>query len=164
MSYILLGAIIYLFGSIGLLIIEFKEHIAWGLLGLFTQIGHGIFAILHFGKCKWYLTCIVIGFILFFFGLVSVSKEYVQENQYMGQEDVRDDVKLPAFTKEYHPNSKLPVEQRVAAPVCDDWPDTGYWLSTNSDKRHNKYCENYRRTRGFPCKKNEGTPCGKCGG
>ena len=165
MFYILLGIIIYLFGSIAMLINEFKEHIAWGLLGLFTQIGHFIFAILHFGKCKWYLACIVVGFVLFFFGLVSVSKEYiVEENQYMTQEDVRDDVKLPAFTKEYHPNSKLPVEERVAAPVCDDWPETGYWFSVNSIKRHNKTCPNYRKTRGFPCKQDEGTPCGKCGG
>ncbi|MCR5381845.1 MAG: hypothetical protein K6G44_12750 [Lentisphaeria bacterium] len=74
------------------------------------------------------------------------------------------DIQLPDTRKEYHPNSKLPVEKRPAAPVCDDWPATGYWLSTNSFKRHNKYCENYRRTRGVPCKKNEGSPCGKCGG
>ena len=138
MFYILIGILIYLFGSIAMLIQEFKEHVAWGLLGLFTQIGHFIFAILRFGKCKWYLACIVIGFVSFFHGLVSVSKEYiVQENQYM-EEDAQD--------------------------VCDDWPETGYWLSTNSFKRHNKYCENYRRTRGVPCKKNEGSPCGKCGG
>ncbi|MBR4416264.1 MAG: hypothetical protein IKS67_05800, partial [Victivallales bacterium] len=95
MFYILLGIIIYLIGSIGILIIEFKEHIAWGLLGLFTQIGHGIFATFHFGKCKWYLACIVIGFVCFFFGLVSVSKEYVvQENQYM-EEDAQDVFILP---------------------------------------------------------------------
>ena len=164
MFYILCGLGIYLFGSIAMLISEFKEHVAWGLLGLFTQIGHFIFAILHFGKCKWYLACIVIGFVSFFHGLVSVSKEYiVQENQYM-EEDAQDVFILPENQKEYHPNSKLPVEKRPAAPVCDDWPETGYWLSTNSFKRHNKYCENYRRTRGVPCKKNEGSPCGKCGG
>lgn len=38
------------------------------------------------------------------------------------------------------------------------------WLSTNSNKRHNRKCENYRKTRGYPCKKDEGSPCGKCGG
>ena len=57
-----------------------------------------------------------------------------------------------------------PVGSRTPAPVCDKWPDTGWWLSTNSMKRHNRRCENYRRTRGYPCRKDEGTPCGKCGG
>ena len=57
-----------------------------------------------------------------------------------------------------------PIESRVAAPVNSDWPETGYWLSTNSDARHNSRCPNYRKTRGYPCTANEGRPCGKCGG
>lgn len=57
-----------------------------------------------------------------------------------------------------------PVASRTSAPVCDKWPDTGFWLSTNSMKRHNRGCENYRKTRGYPCRKDEGSPCGKCGG
>ncbi len=65
---------------------------------------------------------------------------------------------------EYRAGGKMPVGSRVPAPVCDQWPDTGYWLSVNSNKRHNRGCENYRKTRGYPCRKNEGTPCGKCGG
>ena len=52
----------------------------------------------------------------------------------------------------------------AAAPVNSTWPDTGFWLSTNSNKRHNRKCENYRKARGYPCGKSEGTPCGKCGG
>ena len=36
--------------------------------------------------------------------------------------------------------------------------------STNSNKRHNRNCENYRKTRGYPCSKSEGTPCKICGG
>ena len=44
-----------------------------------------------------------------------------------------------------------PIESRVAAPVNSDWPETGYWLSTNSDARHNSRCPNYRKTRGYPC-------------
>jgi len=66
--------------------------------------------------------------------------------------------------KEYFAGSQMPVSSRPAAPVCGDWPDTGFWLSTNSNKRHNKSCPNYRKTRGYPCQKNEGAPCGKCGG
>ena len=65
---------------------------------------------------------------------------------------------------EYRAGSALPVSSRTAAPVNDTWPDTGFWLSTNSNKRHNRKCENYRKTRGYPCSSSEGTPCGKCGG
>ena len=43
MILVLLGLILYLVGAISLLVDEFKESIAWGLLGLFTQIGHLIF-------------------------------------------------------------------------------------------------------------------------
>lgn len=65
---------------------------------------------------------------------------------------------------EYRAGNTMPVGSRTPAPVCDKWPDTGWWLSTNSMKRHNRKCENYRKTRGYPCRKDEGSPCGKCGG
>ena len=65
---------------------------------------------------------------------------------------------------EYRAGGKMPVGSRTPAPMCDQWPDTGYWLSTNSNKRHNRNCENYRKTRGYPCGKSDGAPCGKCGG
>lgn len=71
---------------------------------------------------------------------------------------------VPQHREEYFAGSAMPVGSRKAAPVCDKWPDTGFWLSTNSNKRHNRNCENYRKTRGYPCSKSEGTPCGKCGG
>ena len=66
--------------------------------------------------------------------------------------------------EEYFAGRAMPVGSRTAAPVCDKWPDTGWWLSTNSNKRHNRSCENYRKTRGYPCRKDEGVPCKKCGG
>lgn len=65
---------------------------------------------------------------------------------------------------EYRPGGAMPVSSRKAAPVCINWPDTGYWLSTNSNKRHNEKCENYRKTRGYPCFKEDGVPCKICGG
>ena len=71
---------------------------------------------------------------------------------------------LPLPRAEYRPGSALPVSARTAAPVNDTYPDTGFWLSTNSNKRHNRKCENYRKTLGYPCSASEGTPCGKCGG
>ena len=71
---------------------------------------------------------------------------------------------LPLPRVEYRAGNAMPVGSRTAAPVNDTWPDTGYWLSVNSNKRHNRKCENYRKTRGYPCSSSEGTPCGKCGG
>ncbi len=65
---------------------------------------------------------------------------------------------------EYRAGNAMPVGSRNPAPVNSTWPDTGYWLSTNSNKRHNRNCENYRKTRGYPCSSSDGTPCGKCGG
>ena len=79
----------------------------------------------------------------------------------------RDGVPSPSAATgrvEYHAGRTLPVSARTPAPVNATWPDTGYWLSTNSNKRHNRNCENYRKTRGYPCQKNEGERCGKCGG
>ena len=72
--------------------------------------------------------------------------------------------RVPRDRIEYRAGRTLPVGSRTPAPVNDIWPDTGYWLSTNSNKRHNRNCENYRKTRGYPCRKTEGTPCGKCEG
>ena len=68
------------------------------------------------------------------------------------------------YREEYRAGGAMPVGSRTAAPVCDKWPETGYWLNTNTNKRHNRKCENYRKTRGYPCQKSEGSPCGKCGG
>ena len=70
----------------------------------------------------------------------------------------------PHARTEYRAGRTLPVAARTPAPVNATWPETGYWLSTNSNKRHNRHCENYRKTRGYPCQKNEGDRCGKCGG
>lgn len=39
-----------------------------------------------------------------------------------------------------------------------------YWLTTSSKKRHNSKCRNYKKTKGRPCTKDEGTPCKICGG
>lgn len=66
--------------------------------------------------------------------------------------------------KEYFPGREPKLGNRPACPVSEEFPDTGWWLSTNSNKRHNRKCENYRKTRGYPCRKDEGIPCGKCGG
>lgn len=73
MSLLIIGVVVYLIGSIGLLIDEFKEHVAWGLLGFFTQIGHLIFAVCYFDKCKRSVGLIILGIILMLIGVVSMS-------------------------------------------------------------------------------------------
>ena len=65
---LVIGIVLYLIGAIELLIDEFKEHIAWGLLGLFTQIGHLIFVLCCFDKCKRSLGHILLGIILMIIG------------------------------------------------------------------------------------------------
>ncbi len=37
-------------------------------------------------------------------------------------------------------------------------------LYTPVEQTPNSFCENYRKTYGYPCQKNEGDRCGKCGG
>jgi len=69
MLLVIIGLIFYLIGSIGLMIAEFKEHIVWGLFGLFTQVAHFMFAIIHFDKCKKSLAYMLIGLVLTFMGM-----------------------------------------------------------------------------------------------
>ena len=54
--------------------------------------------------------------------------------------------------------------QTAAGAVADKYPNCEFWLSTNSQRRHNSGCKNFKRTRGRPCTKDEGRPCGICGG
>ena len=61
---ICIGAILHLFGSILLLIEEFKESIVWGILGLFIGLTHLIFICLHFDKGARPLAYIVGGFVI----------------------------------------------------------------------------------------------------
>ena len=39
-----------------------------------------------------------------------------------------------------------------------------YWLSTNSNKRHNQSCQWYEKSKGRACTANEGVACKICGG
>ena len=41
---------------------------------------------------------------------------------------------------------------------------TGFWLCTNTGKRHNLSCRYYMNCKGRPCVSNEGIPCKICGG
>ncbi|QQL43763.1 thermonuclease family protein [Sulfuriroseicoccus oceanibius] len=59
-------------------------------------------------------------------------------------------------------NPVAPWEYR---PLKKKRPVSGYWLNTSSNTRHNSNCEWYENTaRGRTCGKDEGKPCGSCGG
>mgnify|MGYP000890047488 CR=1 FL=1 len=65
----LIGLVLYFIGAIGLMIDEFKENVIWGLFGLFTQVAHIIFALIHFDKCKKSLGYMLLGIVLIILGL-----------------------------------------------------------------------------------------------
>lgn len=69
--FLFLGLLLYLVGSLWLVVVEFKESILWGLLGLFLQITHIIFIILHFGKCVKPLACMLLGILLIAMGVLT---------------------------------------------------------------------------------------------
>lgn len=48
-----------------------------------------------------------------------------------------------------------------AAPATNT---KSYWLSTNSNKRHNSTCRWYKNSRGKACPSTQGTACKICGG
>ncbi len=64
---------------------------------------------------------------------------------------------LPDERKEYFAG-RGPIAKRIAAPVNETWPETGFWLSTNSNARYNRHCENYRKTRGTPAGRPKASP------
>ena len=65
---VIAGFILFLIGSIGLLVAEFKAHILWGLTCLLFQIGHFIFVILYFDRAKRWLKYMLGGMLLLFIG------------------------------------------------------------------------------------------------
>ena len=46
----------------------------------------------------------------------------------------------------------------------DSETNSGGSRANGSLALYNPDCGNYRKTRGYPCLKDEGSPCGKCGG
>ena len=63
-TLLFVGGVLYFIGAVFVLLEEFKVHIIWGLLGVFTQIANLIFAILYFKTCKRWLWIMLLGIIL----------------------------------------------------------------------------------------------------
>lgn len=51
-----------------------------------------------------------------------------------------------------------------SSATSTDQQKTGYWLTTSSNKRHNKNCRYYKNSRGRFCKPDDGIACKICGG
>lgn len=67
----------------------------------------------------------------------------------------------PLAPWEYRARQKTPE----VAPGSPNDKEILYWLNTSSNVRHNQRCEHFQKTkRGRLCTKDEGTPCGVCGG
>ena len=62
------------------------------------------------------------------------------------------------------PTAQTTIQQSQPAPQVQS-SEQGFWLNTKSGVRHNKSCRWYgNTTNGRPCGRNEGRPCGTCGG
>lgn len=84
-----------------------------------------------------------------------------RENQQLRMELVRRRGGSPVIDLSQAREPRAVESAAENGPVTDDG---GYWLATKSLKRHNSKCRYYKLGRGRPCRKDEGTPCKKCGG
>lgn len=83
-----------------------------------------------------------------------------RENQKLRRELVRQKAGEPIIDMAVKPVSDGTKKPGSKTRVVDDG---GWWMSS-SGKRHNSKCRYYKTGNGHPCKKDEGTPCKKCGG
>ena len=67
------GLILYIIGSIGLLVEEFRENIIWGIFCFLFPVTHLLFIILYFDRAKKWLGYMIGGFSLAFIGVMMVA-------------------------------------------------------------------------------------------
>ena len=93
--------------------------------------------------------------------LVKENLALKRENQALRRELVRQRGGEPAIDLSRVREKKGVAGEETNGKATDDG---GYWLSSEKQRRHNSKCKYYKLGRGRPCRKDEGTPCKRCGG
>ncbi len=78
-----------------------------------------------------------------------------KENQALRKQLIELQAKIKSIESKSAARSKI----ELSDPLTEE-----YWLSTPSNVRHNPRCRYFKRTKGAPCDKKDGTPCKICGG
>lgn len=98
--------------------------------------------------------------------IVLNSEDYnmgMRLNSTLQHAGLADKVKVWYYPQDFD-TSPEQVRAQFEQQKTSDPNATGYWLSTNSQVRHNKNCQWYTTSNGRYCTSSEGKPCGKCGG
>ena len=93
--------------------------------------------------------------------LVKENLALKRENQALRRELVRQRGGEPAIDLARVREKKGVAGEETNGKATDDG---GHWLSSEKQRRHNSKCKYYKLGRGRPCRKDEGTPCKRCGG
>ena len=93
--------------------------------------------------------------------LVEANLALKRENQALRRELVRQRGGEPAIDLSRVREKKGVAGEETNGKATDDG---GHWLSSEKQRRHNSKCKYYQLGRGRPCRKDEGTPCKRCGG
>ena len=93
--------------------------------------------------------------------LVKENLALKRENQALRRELVRQRGGEPAIDLSRVREKKGGAGEETNGKATDDG---GHWLSSEKQRRHNSKCKYYKLGRGRPCRKDEGTPCKRCGG
>jgi endonuclease YncB( thermonuclease family) len=88
------------------------------------------------------------------------DKEPVPPWDFRRNDKTEAQARAPAPTQEQAPTQTKVQEQTQTQAI-----ESGYWLNTGSNVRHNSGCRYFNNTKkGRPCTKEEGKACGICGG
>ena len=93
--------------------------------------------------------------------LVKENLALKRENQALRRELVRQRGGEPSIDLSRVREKKGVAGEETNGKATDDG---GHWLSSEKQRRHNSKCKYYKLGRGRPCRKDEGTPCKRCGG
>jgi hypothetical protein len=89
-------------------------------------------------------------------------KQLKQENQVI--RELLTQSNTTTATAPVKPATANSAAQTATAAGNSDQQSLTHWLTISSNKRHNSSCRYYQRSRGRPCRADEGIPSKICGG